>query len=312
MKLRHVGIGLLGVALAVSVVALAGCPQPQEDVGAIIEETPSEPGPAEGAGEATTINQIGSTTVLPIAEKWAAAFHEANPNVKINVSGGGSGAGIEALINGTADIANSSRPIKAKEVEQAQAAGVNPVEHTVAHDGLAVVVHPSNPVEALSIEQISDIYVGNVTRWSELGVEGPRDIIAVSRDSSSGTYESFKEMVIQMHGKDQDRDYGATVLKQASNAAVKSTVASSPGAIGYIGLGYVDDSVKVIGIIGLNGGDPVTPSAETVKDKSYPIARALYMYTNGEPTGAIKDYLDWGLSPEGQKLVEEAGFIPVN
>lgn len=311
MKLHQIGTGLLIAAVLASMVALTGCPKPREDPGMMVDAQPPVEDVAAG-GESGTINQIGSTTVLPIAEAWAGPFREANPGVQLNVSGGGSGAGIEGLINGTADIANSSREIKDKEVEQATAAGITPVEHTVAYDGIAVVVHPSNPVEALSLEQISDIYVGNVTKWSELGVEGAGDIVAVSRDSSSGTYESFKEMAVQMHGKDKDRDYGATILKQASNEAVKNTVASGTGAIGYIGLGYVDESVKVIGVIGMDGGEPVMPSAETVKDKSYPIARALYMYTAGEPTGAIKAYLDWGLGAEGQKLVAEEGFIPVN
>ncbi len=307
MKLHQLGISLLVMIFVTGLVALTGCPNEQEEPEAMMA-----PADEAAGGESDTINQIGSTTVLPIAEKWAEAFHNAHPDVRINVSGGGSGAGIEALINGTADIANSSREITDKEIERARAAGITPVEHTVAYDGIAVVVHPSNPVEALSLEQISDIYVGNITKWSELGVEGMGDIVAVSRDSSSGTYESFKEMAVQIHGRDKDRDYGPSVLKQASNEAVKSTVASGRGTIGYIGLGYVDESVKVVGIIGLEGGDPVMPGAATIKDKSYPIARALYMYTAGEPTGAVKSYLDWGLGPEGQKLAAAVGFIPVN
>ncbi len=309
MKMHRIGLSLLVPALLAGLVALAGCPPGQlEDAGMIVEDTPPEVGPS---GEAATINQIGSTTVLPIAKAWQRAYNQQHPEVQINVSGGGSGAGIEALINGTANIATASREIKDEEREQAAATGVDPVEHVVANDGIAVVVHPDNAVEALSVEQLSDIFTGNVTSWADVGADGMGEIVVVGRDSASGTYESFKEMVVQLGKTDRERDYAAAVMRQSSNEGVRASVASGRGAIGYVGLGYLDDSVKAIAVIPMGGGDAVEPSAESVQDGSYPISRALYMYTDGEPSGAIAAYLEWGLGDEGQALVEQIGFVPV-
>lgn len=312
MKLYTITIGLLVLAFAASLVALTGCPPadegPQEPM--MDEPLPPEPDGTAG-GEEVTIENIGSTTVLPIAEAWAAAYHEAHPNVAINVSGGGSGNGIKALIDGTADLANSSRAIKDEEVQLAEQNGVHPVEHVVAYDGIAAVVHPDNPIESLTIAQLSDIYSGEITSWDELGVSGMGDIVVVSRDSASGTYESWKEMVIQMRGEAEDRDYAPAVLKKASNKDIRETVAQTPSAIGYIGLGYINDDVKPIDVVPMDGGDAVAPTSENVQSGEYPVSRELYMYTDGEPTGALKQYLNWGMSEEGQKLVEELGFVPV-
>lgn len=315
MMKTHAVVSILVVALLTGIVALTGCPPAQQE-----EQMPPEgpmpmedmpPGEMEGAGEAVTISQIGSTTVLPVAEKWAEAFHEQNSNVDINVSGGGSGTGIKALIDGTADIANASRPIKDEETQLAQDNGIDPVEHVIAFDGIAAVVHPDNPVGDLSVEQLSDIFSGEVTSWDELGVSGMGDIVVVSRDSSSGTYESWKDMVVSMDGEAEDRDFAPSALKKGSNKDVRSTVAETEAAIGYIGLGYIDDSVKAVPVIPMGGGEAVEPTPENVQDESYPVARALYMYTDGEPSGAVKDYLDWGMTDEGQALVEEAGYVPV-
>lgn len=264
----------------------------------------------EHAGAAGTIDQIGSTTVLPIAEKWQQAFGRAHPNIELNVSGGGSGTGIKALIDGTAEIANASRAMKDEEKRLAQEKGVEPVEHVVAYDGIAAVVNPANGVESLSVEQLSDIFSGEVTNWSEVGGTGG-EIIVVSRDSASGTYESWKEMVIQMGGAEEDRDYTPAALKQGSNEGVRSSVANTPGAIGYIGLGYISESVKVLSVSPVGGGDAVEPTSENVQSGAYPISRALYMYTNGEPTGVLAEYFEWGMGEEGQALVAEAGFVPV-
>lgn len=264
-----------------------------------------------------TIRQVGSTTVLPLAEKWQQEFNKLHPEVEIAVSGGGSGTGIKALTSGTAEIADSSREIKPEEVEQAKAAGVDPVEHVVAYDGIAVIVHPSNPLTEISVEELSDIYSGRVSEWAkvagrtELGAGGIGAIQVVSRDSASGTYEAFKELVVTMDGTDKSRDYAASALKQASNQAVVGLVSQTKTAIGYIGLGYVDESVKVLRVVPMGGGEAVDPAVESVKSGAYPVSRALYLYTDGEPTGVLKEYLDWIKGPEGQAIVGELGFVPV-
>jgi phosphate transport system substrate-binding protein len=263
-----------------------------------------------GGGMTDTLSgeivQTGSTTVLPIAEKWQDAFDDMHPGVKMSVAGGGSGNGIKDLIDGQCDIANASRKIKDKEIQAANDKGVNPVEHIVAYDGIAVVVHPSNPVSELSIQQVADMYTGKITNWSQVG--GPSmDVVLIARDTASGTYGSFKELVIEEIY--EDGDYADTTVNQASNDAVRGAVADTEGGIGYVGLGFLDSSVKAVGIS--HDGAPVMPSPETVKDGTYPVSRSLNMYTNGEPTDVVKEYLDWGKGPEGQKLVEEAGYVAI-
>jgi phosphate transport system substrate-binding protein len=285
---------VLGAALALA--ALAGCARRDR---------------SQSPGSGRTITQIGSTTVLPLAERWRAEFNRARPEVDIAVSGGGSGTGIKALINGTADIANSSREITDKEVEQARAAGVHPTEHVVAYDGIAVIVHPDNPVEEFTLQELSDIFSGEVQQWRVVGVRGMGEIQAVSRDSASGTYEAFKELVVTLGGEAKDRDYGAAVLKQGSNQAVLALVAQTRTAIGYVGLGYLDESVRAVPVALASGAEPVAATSPNVTNGSYPISRALYCYTDGEPTGVLREYLEWVESLEGQSIVKELGFVPV-
>jgi len=238
----------------------------------------------------------GSTTVLPIAQKTAEVFMSKHPDVKITVRGGGSGVGIAALIDKTCDIANSSRPIKDKEIQTAAGKGVNPKANVIAVDGIAIVVHPSNPLDGLTSQQVKDIYTGKISNWSQLG--GPNTkIVVVSRDSASGTFEAFGELAL--HGEKVRPD----ALMQASNQAVATTVAQTPGAIGYVGLGYVNSSLKLLSI------DGIIPSKQTVLKKQYKYARPLFMYTDGEPKGIIKSYIDFVTGKEGQKIVEEVGFI---
>lgn len=287
---------LLGITAVLSGV-LAGCGGPEAV------------SPTVGAA-GQTIRQIGSTTVLPLAEEWRAAFNAAHPEVDIAVSGGGSGTGINALISGSAEIANSSRPIKPAEVEAARAAGVRPVEHVIAYDGLAVIVNPANPVDEIPMATLSDIYVGRTRDWSAVGAPGLGEIQVISRDSASGTYEVFKEIVVTLDGADSSRDYAPEALRQASNQIILTLVAQSRSAIGYVGLSYLSAEVKPLAIIPLAGGDAVVPTLRSVQDGSYPIARGLYCYTNGEPTGAVKQYLDWVMGPEGQAIVEQLGFVP--
>lgn len=303
MDTKKLAVALMVAALAL--VALSGCPKQQTAE----QMPPGEPVP--GPEPTTKIVQIGSTTVLPIAEKWREAFNQTHPNVEIAVSGGGSGTGIEALIAGTCDIANSSRPMKDKEKEAAAAAGITPVEHVVAYDGIAVIVHPDNPLTSIDFQKLSDIYVGDITSWDAVGAKGLGDIQVVSRDSSSGTYEAFKEIVVTLHGKQKDRDYTSAALKEASNEAILKLVAQTKTAIGYVGLGYVDNTVKALAVVPLGGGQPVAPTVENVKSGTYPIARELYMYTKGEPTGVLAEYFNWALGSEGQAIVAELGFVPL-
>lgn len=238
----------------------------------------------------------GSTTVLPIAQKCAEYYMNEHPNADISIQGGGSGVGIAAMIDGTTDIANTSRPMKDKEIKKAISHGVNPKAHVVAMDGLAVVVHPSNPLDGLTKSQIKAIYTGRISNWSQVG--GPsKKIVVVSRDSASGTYEAFKELACD------DERIRPDALKQASNQAVRNTVANTPGAIGYIGLGYIDDSVKALKVNG------VELTKQSVASGKYMLTRPLFMYTNGEPTGLAKDFLDFVLSKRGQKLAESVGYV---
>jgi phosphate transport system substrate-binding protein len=246
-------------------------------------------------------NQItcsGSTTVLPIAQAGAEAYMDAHPDVNISVRGGGSGVGIAALQNGTVQIANSSRPIKSKEVSACKAKGINPTPYAVANDGIAIVVHKSNHVKDLSVAQIKDIYTGKISNWKELG-GASLPIVIVSRDVASGTFEVFNEKALN----------GAKVVASAqllaSNNAVVSAVESTPGAIGYAGLGYITPEVNIVSV------ERVTPSTSTVKDGSYKLSRKLYMYTNGKATGDVGSFIGWLQSAAGQKIVEEQGFISI-
>jgi len=306
MTLRKTVVTGLSLALAAVVLSgTAGCGR--KGVSLLPSVTP--PSPVVPASK-ETIRQIGSTTVLPLAEKWREAFNAQHPEVDIAVSGGGSGTGIKALLSGTAEIANASRPMKDKEKRQAAEADINPVEHVVAYDGIALIVHPSNPVSQLSVEQTSDIFVGNIKNWKKVG--GPdKEIVLINRDSTSGTYEAFKELVVTLHKSDKSREYAPEALAIQSSQAVVALVKESKGAIGYIGLGYLDHSVKALKVVPMGGGNPVEPAVESVQNKSYPISRALYMYTDGEPTGNIAKYFEYINSQEGQTIVEKLGYVPI-
>jgi len=243
-----------------------------------------------------TLTIAGSTTVLPISQLCSEKFMDANPEINISVRGGGSGVGIAAIIDGTIDIADSSRPIKNKELLLAKQKGRSLKEIAVARDGLAIIVNPSNPVKNLTPEQIRDIYTGKIDNWKTVG--GPNlAIVVVSRDTSSGTYESFGTLVL----KGAKLKEGA--IMTASSKAVATTVEETPGAIGYIGVGFISDELKVLSVNGL------TASKESVRNGTYKFNRFLYMYVNGEPKGNVKKFIDFVLSEAGQKLVEEAGYV---
>jgi phosphate transport system substrate-binding protein len=261
-------------------------------------------------GGATSIENKGSDTMVNLALAWAETYGQIMPEVQIAVTGGGSGTGIAALINGTVDMANASRQIKEEERSQAEANGIEPVEHVVAGDAIAVVVHPTNPVQGLTIAQLSDIFSGKITNWRAVGGED-RPIVLLSRESNSGTHVFFLEQVVRQGDADDKTLFSPDTLLMPSSEGISAEVRQNPNAIGYDGLGYVTPDQKVLGVA-LTGDEPyVVPTVETVKNGSYPIARGLYIYTAGEPQGAVEEYLSWILGPAGQAIVQELGFVPL-
>jgi len=256
-----------------------------------------------------TIENMGSDTLVNLALAWAEAYMALEPAVRISVTGGGSGTGIAAMINGTVDIANASRSMKAEEISAATANGISPVEHVVAQDAIAVVVHPSNPLQCLTLRQISDIYTAKITNWRQLGGTD-RPIVLLSRESNSGTYVYFLENVIRLGDSESTLLFSADTLLMPSSEGISAEVRQNPNAIGYDGLGYVTPDQKTLAVARETGSGCVLPSVATVNDGSYPISRPLYVYTVGQPTGEILAYMNW-LLDEGQYLVSELGFVPI-
>jgi len=247
----------------------------------------------------------GSTTVLPISQLWLESFMKKHPDVDGSVSGGGTGVGISMLLNGTCDIANASREAKKKEIDSAKDRNMKLVATKVARDGLAIVVNPSNNVDNLTLDQLKQIYLGKIDNWKQVGGAN-LPIVAVGRDISSGTYGFFQEIVL---GGGQ---YRKDMLALASNAAVEHAVVQTPGAIGYVGMGYVEPKkVKVLSISTKKGEKGMMPTEETVMSGKYPLFRYLYCYTLGEPKGVAAEFLRFVTSAEGQSLVKKAGFLPV-
>jgi len=295
---RNIGY-LIILLLLLFILSSAGC-------------APQAPAPS-GSELSGTFKVIGSNTVTPLTTVWAEEFMKMNPKVNIAVSGPGSGVGIANLIDGTTDICQVSRKIKQSEIDQARAKGVNPYEIQVATDALSVVVHPSNPVSELTIAQLSAIYTNQITNWKEVGGNAA-PIVAISRDTNSGTHVFFKEHVVQMAGLKTENtalEYGQDVLFLPSTEAGVTEVAKNPNALFYPGLGYLTDQVKPLAIKKTADDPGVLPSVATALDGTYPVARPLLYYTNGEPAGVIKAFIDYCLSPEGQAKVTEAGYVPL-
>ncbi|MGA9085152.1 MAG: phosphate ABC transporter substrate-binding protein [Methanoregula sp.] len=257
------------------------------------------------AAQTETLTLTGSTTVLPIAQAVADAYMQAHPEANIQVSGGGSGVGIQAIINKKVDIGMSSADVSA--AQKAQDSDMNII--TIAHDGIAIVVNPANTIQDISLAQVKQIYSGNITSWSSISGAGiansNNQIVLVGRDSSSGTRTYFDSSVMQ------GVNDSLTMHEDNSNGAVLQEVAQTPNAIGYISIGYLTSDVKALPIQ-LANGTMIAPTVATVKDKTYPIHRDLYMITNGQPTGLAKDYLDFLLSPDGQKIVVAQGYVALN
>jgi len=255
----------------------------------------------EDAAAGKSIQVKGSDTMVHLATQWAESYMNINKNAVIAVTGGGSGTGIVALLNGTADIANASRKIRSKELKAAQNKGLEIKEHVVAWDGIAVIVNPGNPVSDITLAQLKAIYIGKIKNWQQVG--GPKKkIVLVGRNTASGTYVFFNKRVCEKE------DYSAKMMNLASNSAIVQTVAQDKWAIGYVGMGYLLKNTDKIKGLKVNG---VLPSLETVQKNTYVISRPLQMYTVGELQGRIKDFIDFVLSETGQKIVGEAGFVPV-
>jgi len=270
---------------------------------------PPRQGGESGSGRAVIQNK-GSDTLVNVAQGWAEAYRNVNPDVAVAVSGGGSGTGIAALINGTVDIANASRKLKDSEVEQASANGHDPVEFVVGYDALAVYIHPDNPLESLTLAQLADIYAegGTSETWADVGIEVPgcadQEIVRVSRQNNSGTYAYFREAVLG------NRDYKLGSRDMHGSKDVVDLVERTPCAIGYSGLAYKTDHVKLLCVAADDDSECVMPSIETAVDGSYPIARPLFMYTSGTPQGAVKEYMDWIESDDGQCIILDKGYAP--
>jgi phosphate transport system substrate-binding protein len=266
----------------------------------------------ENSGGRTVIQNKGSDTLVNVAQAWAEEYAKKKDTVAIAVTGGGSGTGISAMINGTVDIANASRKMKDKEIELAKKNGIEPVEHIVGHDALAVFVHPDNPMNDASIAQLKDIYAegGTAEKWSQLGISVPGcdsdEIVRVSRQNNSGTYAYFKKAII---GKEGEYKLGSRDMHGSKD--VVDLVEKTPCAIGYSGLAYANEHVKMPCIKKDEGSACVAPAIDSASDGSYPVARPLMMYTAGKPKGEIKAYLDWVLGDEGQCLIQAKGYAPV-
>jgi phosphate transport system substrate-binding protein len=258
------------------------------------EETPAE--------DSKGIFLKGSDTVLPLAQAEAEEFMVESPEKSVTVTGGGSGVGIAALIDGEVDIATASREMKTDEIEAAKANGINPIEHTIAYDGISVVVNPENSVSNLTFNQLRGIYNGSISNWKDVGgADSP--ITVISRDSSSGTYEYFKEAVLL------GDEYRPDALTQPATGGIVGEVSQNANAIGYIGVAYLDESVKALNLDAGNGSE--APSSENILSGAYPLSRPLYFYTNGEPSGLTKEFIDYVLSEKGQGIVSDVGYFPI-
>ena len=291
---------ILTTALLAASLVLTGCDKQSADSSSKKEET-------------IALQNIGSDTMVNLAQAWAEAYAKVDPKVSVEVSGGGSGIGVAALINGTCDIANSSRHLEKEEEEKATAkyGGKHPIEYLVAYDALAIYVHPSNPINEISVEQLSDLFRdgGKISKWSELGVTVPGaadEIVRVSRQNNSGTYHYFREAVL---GKKSDFRAGSRDMSGSKD--VVELVGNTPGSIGYSGIGYKTDKVKVLKVSKKTGEPSVVPTIKTALDKTYPIARPMFMYAPPAGKPEVAGYLKWITSAPGQAIVIDKGYIPL-
>jgi phosphate transport system substrate-binding protein len=267
-------------------------------------------GITSGYGAQGCIQVKGSDTMVNLAQAWAERFMEENPGEFVAVTGGGSGTGLSSLISGTCDIAMSSRNIKEKEIALAKQKGINPYEIKVALDGLAVVVNPKNPVNKLTIDQLASIFTGKITNWKEVGGEDKK-IVILSREVNSGTHVYFKEHVLRKGDPNGKEEFAPGALLLPSSQAIADEVAANPAAIGYYGMGYICDRQEAVAVAKDEKSEYITPTVNNVVSGKYPVSRPLFLYTNGQPQGLVKKFVDFCLSKEGQEIVLKTDFVPV-
>lgn len=270
--------------------------------------TGCDSGPSQQSAPVQSLSIKGSDTMVHLVSSWTEEFMKVQADVDISVTGGGSGTGIAALINGTTDICAASRGMKEKELKLAKENNIFPLEISVARDGIVLIVHPENPVNSLTIDQLRLIYTGKVTNWKEVG-GADTPILLLSRESSSGTFVFFQEHVLNKE------DFSSSARLLPGTSALVQSVAADHGAIAYVGLGFAAEAqgtVKTLGVQANDQAGPVVPSEETVRSGAYAVSRPLFFYTNGEPKDATKQFIDFCLSPAGQKIVRETGYVPVS
>lgn len=260
--------------------------------------------------KSNSIQVKGSDTMVNLGQAWAEAYMEKDPQELVAVTGGGSGTGVASLISGTCDIAMSSRTIKGKEIELARAKGFEPKEIKVALDGIAIVVNPKNPVSQLTMGQLADIFTGRITDWKQVGGRGGK-IVLLSREVNSGTHVYFKEHVLRKGDSGSKEEFAPSALMLPSSQAIADEVASNPAAIGYYGMGYISAKQKPVSVAKDENSPYEQPTMENVIKGVYPISRPLLLFTKGEPQGAVKKFVDFCLSPEGQEIVKKTDFVPV-
>lgn len=283
--LKNITIKFLLLSLLVATMIISGC--------------------SKGDKESSMVTIKGSDTMVHLVSSWAEKFMEKNPDIDISVTGGGSGTGIAAMLNNNTDIAASSRSVKKKEIKLAKKKEINLVSTVVAKDGIAVIVNKANKISALPIELLGLIFTGDVTNWDNVGGES-KEITVLSRESNSGTYVFFQKLVLRRD------DYAKGALLMPSSSSLTQIVNDNENAIGYVGLGFADnagENVKTLSIVTSKGN--IAPTEETIKSGAYPIARPLFFFVNGEPTGNVKKFIDYCLSAEGQKIVSEIGYVPI-
>lgn len=252
----------------------------------------------------------GSDTMVNLGQAWVEEFNKIYPDVNVAVTGGGSGTGIAALINGTCDICEASRAMDGKEIGQAEAKGITPHQEIVGLDGIAVVVNPKNPVKNLTMADLRDIFMGKMRNWKEAGGLN-KELVILSREVNSGTHVFFKEHVLRMGNPKGQEEFSPMALLMPSSQAIADEITNNDNAIGYYGMGYISPAQKVIAVAKDPGSPYVKPTVENVKAGTYPISRPLYIYTNGEPQGLIKSFMDFIFSKEGQKIVKKLDFVPI-
>jgi len=304
--LRSVSMALAAALLVLAVAA--GCGKPQEEAApAAAPKASAAPAKAPPAGS-TTIQAKGSDTLLQVAQALAEAYKAVEPNVSVSVTGGGTGTGFKAIIDGTCDIADASRKIKDEETAAAKEKGIDLVENLVGYDGIAVIVNKDNPIEKITIDELASLFTAKTTDWSSLGGRG--EVVILSRETTSGTYEYFKEHVLNGGDSKGKVNFAESAILLPSTDQIRKQVSETAGAVGYIGLGYLDESVKVVPIVAKDGSE-VLPSVATVKDGSYPISRPLFMYTQKTAAAAVTKYIDWIKGKDAQAVVAKEGFVPL-